>query len=44
MSAALLPEREGYLFPAATTHVRGKSSICFNGWNKPKVELDEVRH
>lgn len=42
MTAKLLPEGEGFLFPAERTHVRGIPSTCFNGWAKPKIELDKA--
>lgn len=40
MVAHLLPELDGYLFPAERAHVRSKPTSCFNHWGGAKVALD----
>ena len=39
---AVIPFREGYLFPAGREHVRGKPTTTFNAWPKSKVALDKM--
>ena len=39
---AIIPFREGYLFPASREHVRGKPTTTFNAWPKSKVALDKL--
>jgi len=39
---AVVPFREGCLFPAGREHVRGKPTTTFNAWPKSKVALDKL--
>jgi integrase len=40
--AQLLPDRDGYLFPAAVPFVHERPTKVFNGWPKAKRTLDEA--
>lgn len=39
---AQLPRINGYLFPAAKTQVRGRTTTVFNGWSKEKNRFDRA--
>ena len=37
-----VPKLGNYLFPARRSHVRGKATTIFNGWQKAKIDFDET--